>query len=485
MGSITSTTSCVPGPRALVAFVSLGCPKNLVDSEKMLGLLAEAGVVPTSDPADADVIIINTCGFVAAAKEESLAAIAQAARIKRARKSRVSRVVVAGCLATRMGDQILAHVPSVDAIIGVAERDQIVAAVLGTQMPPARGRAVCRGERGKWAPGAEWAQSPDTARLRLTPPHYAYLRISEGCSRGCSFCTIPAIRGPMRSKPAEMVLAEAGELIADGAVELNIIGQDTTGYGRDLPRSNGRLGRLLRRLDRLAGVRWLRLLYAYPNDFDDSIIEAMADCRHVVPYVDLPLQHVNDRILGLMRRRTTRAQIEGLLCRLRSRMPQLTLRTTLITGFPGETEAEHRELLEFITQYQFDMLGVFSYSQEPATAAAGLPGQIDEAVKQARRDELMRAQQKIAFARNAGWVGRRTEILIDQPADGWQYEYLGVLPGGAAGRRGEKLFIGRTVGQAPEVDSVTYVRGVGLGPGRLATATICGYRGYDLLATEI
>ncbi|MDD4891705.1 MAG: 30S ribosomal protein S12 methylthiotransferase RimO [Phycisphaerae bacterium] len=456
-----------------VAFVSLGCPKNLVDSEKMLGLLAEQGIAPTPEPADADVIVINTCGFLEAAKRESLDAIAAAARMKRA-GGRTRRIVVAGCLATRMGREILDHVPDVDAIVGVAQRDDIVAAVRGTQIDGEMGR---RGDGEKrrsvsMSPRRPVPVSPrrffpsDTARLRLTPRHYAYLRISEGCNRGCSFCTIPSIRGPLRSKPIGQIVAEARELIADGALELNLIGQDTTSYGSDLGAAAPRLPALLRRLDRLPGVHWLRLLYAYPSDFSDEIIEAIAGSRHVLPYIDLPLQHINDRILGLMRRRVTRARTESLLEKLRARIPGVTLRTTFITGFPGETDAEHRELLRFVEDFGFDMLGVFSYSLEASTAAGRRTDQIPEPVMQARRDELMAAQQQVVHRRNAGLIGETATLLIDRAV-------------------GDSLFVGRTVRQAPEVDSVTALRatpGRTLRPGQLLPVRISGYRGYDLVA---
>jgi ribosomal protein S12 methylthiotransferase len=442
----------------------------------MLGLLAQAGVVPTPDPRDADVIVINTCGFLEASKQESLDAIAQAARFKTARRPR--RIVVAGCLATRMGKEILAHVPQVDALVGVHQRDRIVEAVLGTvpffccskkgTVPLVVGPHK-EGDSPHFQNGRKWGQSPDTARLRLTPRHYAYLRISDGCNRGCSFCTIPAIRGPLRSKPIEQIEAEATELIADGAIELNMIGQDTTSYGLDFSgrRPNENLAGLLRRLDRLPGVQWLRLLYAYPNGFGDELIDAIASCPHVLPYVDIPLQHINDRILRLMKRRVTRSQTERLLAKLRRRIPGIALRTTFISGFPGETEQEHRELLGFVEDFGFDMLGVFSYSQELGTAAGRMPGQIPADLRDERRAELMAGQQKIVLRRNAALIGTRATALVDSR----------VRPG---------VFAARTASQAPEVDSVTLVK-AGRGrpvikPGQLLPVRITGFRGYDLLA---
>ena len=465
----------------MVSFVSLGCPKNLVDSEKMLGLLAEAGAVPTPDPRDADVIVINTCGFLEASKRESLEAIAQAARLKTAKHP--VRIVVAGCLATRLGEEILDYVPQVDALVGVHQRDRIVEAVLGKDISHKAIKANSRETAKPAGPSLllgpyqsrskdALANLVDTARLRLTPRHYAYLRVSDGCNRGCSFCTIPAIRGPLRSKPIAQIEAEAAELIADGAVELNLIGQDTTSYGRDFssPASKDNLASLLRRLDRLPGVQWLRLLYAYPSDFGDDIIDAIASCRHVLPYIDIPLQHINDRILRLMKRRVTRSQTERLLARLRRRIPGIVLRTTFISGFPGETEAEHHELLDFIEHFGFDMLGVFSYSQEPGTPAGRMAGQVPQPVRDARRAELMAAQQKIVLRRNAALVGTRTTALVDRRVRGG-------------------IFSARTPGQAPEVDSVTLVKaGRGQGavqPGQLLPVRVTGFRGYDLLAEPI
>ncbi|MCG3178103.1 MAG: Ribosomal protein S12 methylthiotransferase RimO [Phycisphaerae bacterium] len=438
-----------------VSFVSLGCPKNLVDSEKMLGQLAEHGAIPTADEDDADVIVINTCGFLEASKQESLEHIRQAVARKEAGLAR--RVVVAGCLATRMGRELLDAVPGIDAIVGVNQRDEILQAVgVGPQRPAAADVQV---HLGKYHPFVQI----DTGRLRLTPRHYAYLRVSEGCSQGCSFCTIPSIRGPLRSKPVEAIEAEARELIADGALELNLIGQDTTSYGADIGFAGG-LAELVRRLDRLDGACWIRLLYAYPSCFTDEMIDALAAAEHFVPYVDMPLQHINDRLLKRMKRKVTRAQTEQLLGRLRERIPGLSLRTTFITGFPGETEAEHRELLEFVRDFAFDMLGVFCYSQEKSTPAGRMADQVAADVKQRRQAELMAAQQEVVLRRNRSLVGTETQVLVDRIA-------------------GPDLLVGRTPGQAPEVDSLTWLaKARGLKPGQLRPARIVGFEDYDLIA---
>lgn len=456
-----------------VAFVSLGCVKNLVDSEKILGQLAERGAVITADPAHADVIVINTCGFLQAARAEGHKVIAEMLRYKRAGRCR--RLVVVGCLVQRDGQALLDAFPEVDALVSVHRRDDIPDAVLaGTT------KSAASASQPRRRPGAKTGQyrqadlylgvyhphvGLDTARLRLTPRHYAYLRISEGCDQKCSFCTIPAIRGPMRSKPPQVVLAEARELISDGAVELNIIGQDTTAYGRDLDYRPGLAG-LLRQLDKLDGLRWIRLLYAYPTAFTDDMIDAIADCSKVVKYVDLPLQHINDRILKAMRRQVTRVQTEALLDKLRRRVPDVALRTTLIAGFPSETEDEFDELLQFVRQMRFAAVGVFAYSREPDTPAGRMKGQLPEKVKQQRVEAIMKTQQEIAFSQAAGLKGQVLEVLVDEKA--------------AKGRH-----IARHAGQAPDVDAVTYVLSGRVHPGRFVRVRCEASEGYDLIARPV
>lgn len=446
-----------------VAFVALGCAKNLVDSEKMLGQLAEAGAVITSDESDADVIVINTCGFLAASREEAHAIIEQA--VDRKRSGRCRRVVVAGCLVQRDGPKLLEAFPEIDALVGVHNRDDVPRAAMPESAAASRsGGARVRADLylGAYYPRV----AADTARLRLTPRPYAYLRISEGCDQKCTFCTIPAIRGPMHCKPPEMVLAEACELVSDGAVELNVIGQDTTRYGADIGYEPGLAG-LLRDLDRLPGIGWIRLLYAYPTLFNDAIIDAIAECEHVVKYVDLPLQHINNRVLKTMLRRVTRQETESLLAKLRARIPGVAIRTTLIAGFPGETDAEFEELLSFVREFRFDALGVFTYSQEPDTPAGRMKNQLPEAVKRQRADAIMAAQQEIAFERAAGQVGRVFTVLVEAP------------PGqGKAGR----LQRARHAGQAPEVDSATLIERGRLKPGAFVRVQCVGTKDYDLLA---
>src|SRR5436190_11814287 len=396
-----------------VAFVSLGCPKNLVDSERMLGLLAEDGLALTPDASQADAIVINTCGFLEASKTESMKEIRDAVAMKTG--GRCKRVVVAGCLVQRHKTKLIADEPGIDRLVGVFDREHIVEAVRGKENPrqehghflgkyhdlskelaAAAGLAPSGKEtKGNRLPVFE----NDRARLRLTPRHFAYLRMSEGCNQGCSFCTIPSIRGLMRSKPIEQILLEAKELAADGAVELNLIGQDTTSYGTDISYGAGLSG-LLRTLDReLKDVRWLRLMYAYPSCFTDEMIRTIADCGRVVKYIDMPLQHINDAILSTMKRRVTRKEIETLLDKLRKWVPGIAIRTTFIAGTPGESEAQHQELVKFVKDFGFDMMGVFPFSAEPGTPMGRMDGQLPEDVKQARGEELMLTQQKVAFAK--------------------------------------------------------------------------------------
>lgn len=446
-----------------VALVSLGCPKNLVDSEKILGQLAQGGCVVQAPMDQADVIIVNTCGFLAAARDESLAVIAEAVAHKRA--GRAQRVIVAGCLVNRDADKLFELAPGIDAIVGVNDRGQILQAVEG-KGPAARitdNPASLPGRRGIAAGG--WGRSSDAGRFRLTPRHTAYLRISEGCSQRCTFCTIPSIRGPLRSKPPRTVLREAGELIADGAVELNVIGQDTTSYGLDRQRPGARaatnLAGLLASLDRLEGIGWIRLMYAYPRRFTDELMDTMAQCSHVVKYVDLPLQHINDVMLRKMGRGVGRAATEKLLLKLREKMPQIHIRTTVIVGFPGETDARFEELLQFVRDFKFEALGVFEFSPEPLTPAAAMQPAVPKDVKAHRASAIMLAQQKIAFAANRARVGQSLDVLVD-------------------GLDSQGRCVGRHSGQGPDVDSVCIIR-----PARPAggfmRAKVVAADGYDLV----
>ena len=424
-----------------VAFVSLGCPKNLVDSEKMLACLAEGGCVVGAPMDDADVIVINTCGFLADARDEAMGVISEALACKAS--GRAARVVVAGCLAQRNGEELFDQAPGIDAIVGVNDREAILQAVTGesrSQVSPCSGRI-----------------GSDAGRFRLTPKHVAYLRISEGCSHGCSFCTIPAIRGPFRSKPVVDVLAEAAELIADGAVELNVIGQDTTSYGSDLGGID--LAGLLRQLNSLDSATWIRLLYTYPQRFTDDLVRAIDQCDHVVPYVDVPLQHISDSVLRRMGRGAARGRIEELLGKLRA--ADVAIRTTFIVGFPGETDDEFEQLLAFVEEFEFDAMGVFAYSPEPGTPAADMGDQVSAEVKARRLETLMGAQQEIVFAANIEAVGQFADVLVD-----------GI---DARGR-----CVGRHAGQAPEIDSLCILTEP-RDAGQLLTVEVVGADGYDLI----
>jgi len=465
-----------------VAFVSLGCPKNLVDSERMLGLLAEDGLAITPHAESADAIVINTCGFLEASKDESLKEINDAIALKKAGKCK--RVVVAGCLVQRHKTKLLNDAPGIDRLVGVFDREHIVEAVRGKENPRqehghflgkyhdlSRDLAQAQGLDAS-VKETKTTRLPvfenDRARLRLTPRHYAFLRMSEGCNQGCTFCTIPSIRGLMRSKPIEQIMLEAEELAADGAVEMNLIGQDTTSYGTDIGYAPGLSG-LLTTLDkRLKDVHWLRLMYAYPSCFTDEMIKTIADSARVVKYIDMPLQHINDQILTSMRRRVTRKEIDTLLNKLRKWVPGIAIRTTFIAGTPGETDAQHKELVKFVRDFGFDMMGVFPYSREPGTPMAKMDGQIDDAVKQSRVDELMLTQQDVAFAKAKGMTGKSIEVLIDRPA----------------GRDEEDGYVARSQSQAPDIDSVVFVSGNGtpLHPGQLVTVRVTDYQNYDLVA---
>lgn len=436
------------------ALISLGCPKNLVDSECMGAALCHEGFRMVSEPKGADLVVVNTCGFIADAREESYAVIAEMAELRRRGDTR--GLIVAGCLAEREREELLGRFPAVDRVVGVFARGEIANAasqVLDGRPGP---RTILQPPLSCMADEAE--------RLRLTPRHVAYLKIAEGCNRLCSFCTIPSIRGPFVSKSLDETVREAEELAAGGARELVLIAQDTSSYGLDLA-GRPQLAELLVRLDRVEPLRWIRLMYLYPAHVTDALIRAVNTCEKVVPYLDLPLQHISDPILGGMRRQVSRVETERLLGRLRGEIDGLVLRTTFIVGFPGETEQHFNELLDFVGRQRFERLGVFAYRNEPGTAAIALAGQVPEEEKRMRQQRLMARQQDIAFAWGDRQVGRTLDILVDR------------------GIPGEKhAFVGRTTADAPEVDGVVYVTGKGLKPGRIAPCEIVARKGYDLIA---
>ncbi|MBK8913530.1 MAG: 30S ribosomal protein S12 methylthiotransferase RimO [Phycisphaerales bacterium] len=447
----------------VVGFVSLGCAKNLVDSEKMLGQLAEAGCVITGDESAADTIVVNTCGFLESSRQEALGVIHELGERKRAGTLR--RIVVAGCLVQRDGEKLREWAPEIDALVGVNNRDDIVRAVWRMDRDAALDRFL-----GDYHPTAldapgRWS---DQGRVRLTPSHYAYVRISEGCNQKCTFCTIPSIRGPMHSKTPTELLAECRELIADGARELVLIGQDTTSYGGDIGYAPGLAG-LLRELNAgCEGARWIRLMYVYPSVFTDEMIDAIASCERVVKYIDMPLQHINDRMLKAMHRRVTRAQTIALIEKLRARIPGVSIRTTFIVGFPGETEAEFGELLEFAQDFGFDAAGAFMYSREPETPAGRMREQHDESLLRDRYERFMLVQREVALAAAKRWVGREFDVLVD--ADD---------PEDARGA------LARHAGQAPEVDGACILPDGAPAVGEFVRVRCTATDEYDLVTTPV
>lgn len=455
-----------------VNFISLGCAKNLVDTEKMLGLLAEAGLFLVGSEDPSDVMVINTCGFVAEARQEARENIEFA--LKQKEQGRIGAVVVCGCLAQLWQDRLKREFPTVDAVVSLADRDKIAEVVRYVADRRAGGKDKKKQLEIQWD-SFDRQVLYDQARLRLTQSCWTYLRISEGCDQKCTFCTIPAIRGRFRSKPLEAILTEARELVGDGAVEVNLIGQETSSYGTDL-RIDGGLAQLLSRLEEIEDLAWVRILYAHPATLTDEQIKAMAEYEKVVPYLDIPLQHINDRILRMMNRHVTRRSTEKLLNKLRSMVDNISIRTTMLVGFPGETGDEFAELLEFVKEQRFEALGVFAYSPEENTPAINIKEQVPYDVKIQRQEQLMIAQQEIAFAQADGLIGSARECLIVDELEEEDREELG-LPGG-------EYYVARHEGQAPEIDGECYLTAesdMGVAPGDIVTARITRQFEYDLI----
>jgi ribosomal protein S12 methylthiotransferase len=428
----------------------------------MLAEIAQAGFPITAETDNADVVVVNTCGFIAPAEAESLEAIRHA--VDRKLGGAVKKVIVAGCLGERLGPELLEKVEGIDAVVGLSQRDNIakIIEIFFSSGPNGRGEDSY--------PGQSLSQVSDRVlddrcRLLITPRHWAYLRISEGCNHRCSFCTIPSIRGRFRSKPMELVIAEAEELVWAGAVELNVIAQDVTFYGHDLKVKNG-LPALLREFEKIGALTWLRLMYLYPAGIDDELIETIAGSEKIVRYLDIPIQHVNKQILESMRRPDTKHKLRRLIEKLRRAMPDIILRTTLIVGFPGETDRQFEELMNFVKWARFDALGCFKFYPESGTAAAELPGQVPDELKQQRLDELMGAQQKIAFAGNRDRMGDRFTCLVDSVDS-------------------EGLGRGRYYGQAPDIDSVCIIKHCPAKPGQFVEVKVVGAQDYDLLVEQI
>ena len=449
------------GQRGRYAVVSLGCPKNLVDTEQMLGRLDEDGYQMTDSVDDADFVVVNTCGFIDSAREESLGAIDEMLALKR--QGKIKSVVVTGCLAERQQGKLLESRPEIDAMVGVFGRNEIVSVIDRLQSGVDEQQKVFR-------PAAIRPLS-DSVRHPVTPRHFAYLKVSEGCDRLCTFCAIPKMRGKHYSKPIEQVVEEAKRLGDAGVREVVIVAQDTTYYGRDLY-GESRLSDLLIQLDQIETIDWIRLMYFYPMYIDDRLIDTLAGAQRILPYIDMPLQHASDAMLKRMSRKTTRVSQEEILGRLRSRIDRLVMRTTMITGFPGETDDDFAQLADFTAEQRFEHLGVFTYSIEDDTPAARLPNRVPAEVALQRHDEIMAIQQKIAFEWNESRVGTIEDVIIDSP-----------LPDQ------EGVWIGRTRGEAPDIDGIVYVSGIdptsNLDVGSMVKCEVVAADGYDLIAAPL
>jgi len=449
--------------RMKVGFVSLGCPKNLVDGEVMLGLAQQAGHEITATADAADVIVVNTCAFIDRAKQESIDAILEMARQKR--DGGCSRLVVTGCLAERYRDELKREIPEIDAVLGTGEVEGIVDA-LADRGPVSAGRTQPLTLYKK----PTYLYDASTPRLVTTPKHFAYVKIAEGCDYTCAFCIIPTLRGKYRSRTRESIVTEARALADRGVKELLLISQDTTFFGNDRG-ERGSLAALLRDLNRVDGLERIRLLYLYPTTITDDVLAAMAECEKVCNYVDLPLQHASAGVLKRMRRPGTRASYDTLLARIRDRVPGVTLRTTFIVGFPGETEQDFAELESFVEDTRFDHVGVFTYSHEEGTRAFAIDDDVPAATKRRRRDRIMQRQQRIVEARQRERIGEEVRLLIDGPS-----------------AEHELVLQGRLEGQAPEIDPVVYLSDCDpsmFGAGDLIRARVVGARGYDLIAAPI
>lgn len=434
-----------------VFFISLGCDKNLVDSEVMLGMLEEKGYTFTADESEADVVVINTCCFIGDAKEESVNTILEMAELKKS--GSIEALIVTGCLAQRYQEQIRREIEEVDAVVGttaIAELPVVLEEIFA-------GRPKDHYQ--------ELDQKPLTDRKRIvtTGGHFAYLKIAEGCDKHCTYCIIPKVRGPYRSVPMDSLLREAETLAAQGVKELILVAQETTVYGMDLY-GHKALPELLRRLCRIEGLLWIRVMYCYPEEIDDALIQAMKEEKKICHYLDIPIQHASDAILKRMGRRTNQKELTDIIEKLRREIPDICLRTTLITGFPGETGKDHEELVEFVDKMAFDRLGVFPYSQEEDTPAAEMPEQVDEELKQERLDELMALQQEIAFAAAADMEGRVVNAMVEgKVAD-------------------EDVYVTRTYKDAPDVDGFLFVHADReLMTGDFVRVRITGSNEYDLM----
>ena len=440
-----------------IHLVSLGCPKNLVDSEVILGRIGAEGFVVAQQPEDADILMVNTCGFIESAKAESIEAILELVRLKE--KDPTKRVVVAGCLGQRYPEELAKEIPEIDAIVGMSEYPRMPEILGGLMEEVRQQRRIHVGN----ASHPAWSED---SRLRLTPRHSAYLKISEGCDNPCTFCSIPSFRGRFRSKSPEFIVNEARELVANGTREINLISQDLTSYGLDID-GEFLLPDIMEKLDAVDGIDWIRLLYTYPYKFSDAMIDAVANLDRVIPYIDMPIQHIDDTMLRRMGRRLGEDGTRDLFRRMRERVPELVLRTTFIVGFPGETREQFEKLVHFVEENKLERVGVFPWSPEEGTPAEKLPGRIDEDEVQARIEELMLAQQQVAFDWNRSRVGSEVDVLIDE-----------ICPESAS-------TLGRSYAEAPEIDSIIRLPEGVAGVGEMVRCTITETDDYDLVAEPL
>ena len=434
-----------------ILFISLGCDKNLVDTEVMLGTLASRGYEMTNDEQEADIIVINTCCFIHDAKEESIQNILEMAEYKK--NGSAKALIVTGCMAERYRQEILDEIPEVDEVLGTTAYDRILDAV----------DAALAGQHEVMTADLDALPLPETKRLVTTGGHFAYLKIAEGCDKHCTYCIIPKIRGNFRSVPMERLLKEAQDLAEQGVKELILVAQETTLYGKDLYGEKS-LPKLLRELCKISGIRWIRILYCYPEEITEELIQVMKEEPKICHYLDLPIQHANDTILKRMGRRTSKQELIDIVQKLRKEIPDICLRTTLITGFPGETQEQHEEVMEFIDTLEFDRLGAFTYSPEEDTPAATFEDQIDEEVKEDRQADIMELQQEIAFDKAEDMIGREVLVMIEgKVAD-------------------ENAYVGRTYRDAPNVDGLIFINtDVELISGDFAKVKVTGALDYDLI----
>lgn len=445
-----------------IGVVSLGCPKNLVDSETMLGLIHEENYEITNDPSEAKIIIVNTCGFIESAKEESINTILQMAEYKKSGSCKY--IIVTGCLSQRYAEELFSELPEADAIAGVEVYDEIGSIIKRVM----NGERFIMLERSK--PDVIYT-SKETflPRILTTPSYTAYLKIAEGCDNCCSYCAIPKIRGPYRSKPMAQVLKEAKALADNGVKELIVVAQDTTRYGEDLPGGKLLLADLLKELNKIESLKWIRVMYCYPNNFTDELIETFASLDKVCKYVDLPLQHASNRLLASMNRYDTREEVETLLAKLRKRIPGIVIRTTFIVGFPGETDADFEELKEFVEQQRFENAGVFAYSQEEGTVAGAMPNQIPDEIKQERYHELMALQAQISEEIHKDTEGQTLEVLVE-----------GIEEDGSG------LHYGRSYREAPDIDGLVFIENPGdIKPGCFVKVNILQGFTYESVGERI